>query len=171
MTPTTKDALEVQGQEAANVLLPVPDRTLKRWNFAMCLFHSALAAITLAVGDLDLRVPLYSSDLELQISLANNSDAWQYVPASPAKRASWLYLTWLTASFFLLSAMAHLGNAAVWRKQYVQALTHGYAPFRWLEYTFSASVMMLLLSYVSGSIVLHTLVLLFGLTAVTMACE
>ena len=49
---------------------------------------------------LDLRVPLYGSELEL-ITLVNNSDAWQYIPASPAQRASWLYLTWLTACVLL----------------------------------------------------------------------
>jgi len=170
MTATTHDALHIEPTKhhAGAVLLPVPERQLKLWNIAMCLFHTILAAATLGVGDLDLRVPVYGSELEL-ITLVNNSDAWQYIPATPARRTSWLYLTWLTACFFLLSALAHLGNALLWRKYYVEALSHGYAPFRWLEYTFSASVMMLLLAYVSGSIVLNTLVLLFGLTAVTMA--
>lgn len=170
MTATTHDALQKKdgAKPSSEVVLPVPEKKLRLWNFAMCAFHSILAGVTLAVGDIDLRVPVYGSELEL-ITLVNNSDAWQYIPASPASRVSWLHLTWLTACFFLLSALAHLGNALLWRPHYERALARGYAPFRWLEYAFSASVMMLLLSYVSGSIVLHTLVLLFGLTAVTMS--
>ena len=130
-TATTKDALEMEMPTAdkltsSPVLLPVPERKLRIWNTAMCLFHTTLAVVTLAVGDLDLRVPVYGSELEL-ITAANNSDAWQYVPASPARRVSWLYLTWLTACFFLLSALAHLGNALLWRRHYVAALKHGCA--------------------------------------------
>merc|ERR1712110_845218 len=104
----TKDELSLPPEPPAT-LLPVPERKLKLWNYAMCLFHCILAAVTLGISDLSLRVPVYGSELEL-ITLVNNSDAWQYIPASPAPRVGWLNLAWLTACFFLLSATAHLGN-------------------------------------------------------------
>lgn len=147
--------------------LPVPARTLTIWNGAMCVFHTTLAAVTLAIGDLGLRVPVYGSAVQLLV-LPNNTDAFALAPAAPATRAGWLYFTGCVAAFFLLSASFHLGNALVWRKQYLAALEQGYAPFRWLEYSASASVMVLILAYVSGTLFQSTLVALFALTFITM---
>lgn len=147
--------------------LPVPCRKLTMWNAAMCLFHTTLAAVTLAIGDLGLRVPVYGSEVELRV-LPNNTDAFALAPAVPVKRASWLYFTGCVAAFFFLSAAFHLGNALVWRKWYIRGLQRGFAPFRWLEYSISASVMILILAYVSGTLFQSVLVALFALTFITM---
>lgn len=114
----------------------------------------------------DLRVPVYGSSMGLE-TLPNNTRAWAYRPQRP-NRVGWLYLTVLVSSFSFLSAIAHLGNASLWRTQYVQALQSGYAPFRWIEYSMSASVMILILAYISGSVFESTLILLFALTMITM---
>lgn len=175
MLPTTNDSVMVDGMPKPDAptartdgfVLPVPAKKLTFWNGAMCLFHSTLAAVTLAVGDLKLRVPVYSSAVELLV-LPNNTDAFALVPATPATRTSWLYFTGCVAAFFLLSAAFHLGNALVWRTWYLRALEKGYAPFRWLEYSASASVMVLILAYVSGTLVQSVLVSLFALTFITM---
>jgi len=158
-------ASEATDDEQTEILLPVPAKKLTIWNAAMCLFHTTLAAVTLAIGDTNLRTPVFGTPTQIQI-MANNT-GFALVPA-PAERASWLYMTWLVACFFFLSALAHLGNALLWRKFYLAALARGYAPFRWIEYTFSASVMVLILSYVAGTIVVSVLVSLFALTAITM---
>ena len=78
------------------------------------------------------------------------TDGWALAPDF-SERAAWLYLTWAVACFFLLSCVFHLGNALLWKKFYLSALASGYAPFRWIEYTFSASVMILVLGYTSGT--------------------
>lgn len=166
---TTADAHRKSKVEAGDdaPALPVPAKKLTFWNAAMCLFHTTLGAVTLGVGDLSLRVPCYGSAVELLI-LPNNTDAFQLVPATPAKRASWLYFTGTVAAFFFLSAAFHLGNALMWRKWYLRALERAYAPFRWLEYSISASVMVLILAYVSGTLDQKLLVSLFALTFITM---
>jgi len=146
--------------------LPVPATRLVRWNAAMCAFHTALAVVTLAVGNRELRVPVYASTVGLNV-LGNNTRSWALVPGA-AERGGWLYLTYLCASFFLLSATFHLGNGFLWRKAYLRALESAYAPFRWIEYSFSASIMILILAYTSGTINQNVLVLLFSLTFVTM---
>lgn len=148
-------------------VLPVPEAQLQKWNIGMCVFHLAFGIIALVAGKLDLRVPMYSSSLGLDI-LPNNTRGWAYKPELP-RRVGWLYLTVLVASFSLLSALAHFGNSVLWKRQYIQALESGYAPFRWLEYSMSASVMVLILAYISGSVFQSTLILLFALTMVTMA--
>lgn len=97
----------------------------------------------------------------------NLTRSWALVP-DVSERTGWIYLTILTASFFLLSFIAHLGNAFLWRKAYLKALENAYAPFRWIEYSLSASVMMLIIAYTAGTITMYVHVLLFGLTFVTM---
>ena len=158
----------------APVELPVPVRKLTKWNIAMCIFHGFFGVITLVIGNLDLRVPVYGSSVQLILGGENGSavgtnatDGWAIKPDF-SERACWMHLTWATACFFFLSCFAHLGNALVWKKQYLRALASGYAPFRWIEYTFSASVMILILAYTSGTNTLPVLVALFGLTAITM---
>ena len=41
---------------------------------AMCVFHTAFALVTLGVGNLDLGVPLYGTDLEFWEKPDNNTD-------------------------------------------------------------------------------------------------
>jgi len=150
------------------ISLPVPKKLLLKWNIGMAIFHGLFFCITLAMGNRELRVPLYGSKVGLDIGNdPNNTRAWALVPDS-SQRAGWLYLTFLTASFFWLSCMAHLGNALFWRKYYYAALASGYAPFRWMEYSISASIMVLILAYTSGTIALIPLVFLFALTFITM---
>uniref|UniRef100_A0A7S2JS47 Uncharacterized protein n=1 Tax=Haptolina brevifila TaxID=156173 RepID=A0A7S2JS47_9EUKA len=154
-------------KETTEVKLPVPAGTLRKWNGAMFLFHAIFGFIALGMGKRDLKVPVYGSKVGIEVLASNATRGWKQVPLKP-ERVSWLYLTVLVASFSLLSSFFHLGNAFIWRKQYIKALESGYAPFRWMEYSISASVMILLLSYISGSIVMNTQVMLFGLTFVTM---
>jgi len=167
--------IELSPDPDAPLRLPVPASKLLKWNAAMTLFHAIFAAITLAVGNLDLRVPVYGSGVKLIVGGKNGTavgtDAEDGFALKPdfSERATWLYLTWAVACFFLLSCFFHLGNALLWRPLYLRALASGYAPFRWIEYSFSASVMILILAYTSGTTTLPVLVSLFGFTAITMS--
>ena len=154
------------GMEEEKVVLPVPADRLRKWNIGMGIFHLIFGIIALAIGKRDLRVPVYGSTLGLE-TMVNNTRAWAYKPQNP-QREGWLYLTMLVFSFSFLSAIAHLGNAFLWRTLYVQGLQSGYAPARWIEYSMSASVMILILSYISGTVFESTLILLFTLTMITM---
>lgn len=156
--------MQLEGFKSA-VSLPVPVAQLQKWNTGMCIFHAIFGIVVLTVGKIDLRVPIYASDPGIEV-LAN-SDGWAYKPQAPY-RVGWLYLTVLVASFSFLSAFAHLGNCLLWREQYIRSLRCGYAPSRWVEYCFSASIMVLILSYISGTIFRDTLILLFALTMITM---
>ena len=83
-------------------------------------------------------------------------------------RGEWLYLTVATASFFAASAIAHLGAAFVWRSVYYKCLANAYAPFRWIEYSISATIMILVISYLCSIVDAQMLCLLGGLTITTM---
>lgn len=152
------------GEDA--VLVPVPERQLYFWNLGACIFHTAFGITALVAGKLDLRVPLYGSELGLE-TLDGNDRAFAYGPEQP-ERVGWFYLTWAVASFSWLSAVFHFGNAFCWRKYYIQGLEQAFAPFRWLEYSVSASVMIVILAYIAGTVFRETFVLLFALTFITM---
>lgn len=127
----------------------VPKTLLLRWNAAMFLFHSVLATVTLTVGNLDLTVPTYKTILTFTIrNITDPDQGWDLVPA--LEEAESLPFTILAASFFLLSAFFHLLNFTLLRGYYLRQLADCYTPTRWVEYTFSASVMQLLIAYTLG---------------------
>lgn len=75
-------------------------------------------------------------------------------------------LPYLIAGFFFLSAFFHLVIATVYRRHYETDLKVGINKLRWVEYSISASVMMLAIGMLVGVYDLSSLLMLFGLTAV-----
>jgi hypothetical protein len=139
-------ALDVADAAAADPQA-LPARRLVRWNAAMFAVHAALATTTLLVGNRDLTVPLYRAVLTFRVD-PDAAPAWELVPTY---EESWgLPFTWLTAVFFLLSALAHLLNATLLRGLYLRALADCLTPLRWIEYFFSAPLMIVLVGYTLG---------------------
>lgn len=117
----------------------------------MFLFHTILATVTLAVGNGDLTVPLFKTRLDFRFT-DNSTDGdrrpWVIVPVYEESIS--IPFTWLVAVFFILSALFHLMNATVLRSFYLCNLEKCYSPTRWTEYTLSAPVMIVLISYTLG---------------------
>jgi hypothetical protein len=74
-------------------------------------------------------------------------------------------LAWFVIAFFLLSSMAHLFIATVYRKNYEKGLLEGINKVRWFEYALSASVMMIAIGFLSGIYDLSSLIMIFSLDA------
>lgn len=144
--------------EGVCTTLVVPRRTLTLWNAAMFLFHTALATVTLVFGSQTLTVPVYKTVLEFVREGASGDEEgpwrdegerpWRLIPSMVESND--LGFTNLVASFFILSALFHLGNATAWRSYYLQELCECRTPTRWMEYFFSAPVMILLIAYTLG---------------------
>lgn len=75
---------------------------------------------------------------------------------------------YLAGPFLLLSGLDHLLVCTCFKKIYESGLRSNYNVFRWIEYAVSASVMRILVALLSGISDIHTLFLIFGLTACTM---
>lgn len=73
---------------------------------------------------------------------------------------------WGVAAFSLLSMTFHLLIATVWFKRYVSGLKKSINKYRWIEYSLSASLMIVLIAILSGVFDLSTLLLMFGVTAI-----
>lgn len=76
----------------------------------------------------------------------------------------------LVAGFLFISALAHTAIATVWYDKYVRYLDRGMNPYRWYEYSVSASLMIVVIGMLAGVWDLGTLVALFGLVAVMNLC-
>ncbi len=75
-------------------------------------------------------------------------------------------LAYLVAAFFLMSALAHLFVATIYRRRYETNLKRGINKVRWVEYALSASTMMVGIALLSGIYDLGSLTMVFGLTAI-----
>jgi hypothetical protein len=74
-------------------------------------------------------------------------------------------LAWLVAGFFALSAAAHFIIATVYRRRYEADLSRGLNRARWIEYSLSASTMMVAISMLVGVYDAASLAMIFALTA------
>jgi hypothetical protein len=77
-----------------------------------------------------------------------------------------IQLSYLVAAFLLLSGLAHLLIATVLYDSYVRYLDRGMNPYRWYEYSVTASIMIVVIAMLAGVWDLGTLVALFSLVAV-----
>lgn len=75
-------------------------------------------------------------------------------------------LPWLVAIFFFLSAFFHFMVATTYNKIYVRNLKRGINKARWVEYSLSASVMMVAIAMLVGVYDLASLVMIFALIAI-----
>lgn len=108
--------------------------------------------------------------LSRELSLPITGDFLQFNEASqslePASTTLFnLSLPLLVAGFFFLSALAHFSIATFYRKKYVADLARGINKARWIEYSVSASIMIVAISLLVGIYDFMSLVMLFSLVA------
>ena len=81
-----------------------------------------------------------------------------------------LSLPLLVATFFFLSALAHLTIVTIYKQKYLENLKKGINSARWIEYSLSASIMMVAISLLVGIYDIASLVAIFGAVAVMNLC-
>lgn len=133
-------------------------KQLQIFNYALAGLHLVQAMIVLAISNLNFTLPVSASFLTFEPA------ADTLLPASHDLFD--LPLVWLVVGFFLLSAVAHLVIATVYRKKYEADLEKGMNQARWIEYSLSASTMMVGIALLVGIYDLASLIMIFVLTAV-----
>ena len=172
MEASSKSTTSLPDCRNLDVTVSFPKKSLICWNVSMFLFHTAFASMTLVMGNGELRAPLYRTELTFvrkNMSDPNvdvNSPNFELVPKYV--ESGYLPLTILVSVFFFLSAFAHFGNAVLWRKFYEYELERCRVTTRWIEYFFSAPLMILLVGYNAGVREYLLLFSLAGLIASTM---
>jgi len=76
-----------------------------------------------------------------------------------------LQLAWLIVGFFFLSAFFHLIIATVYSKRYASNLQLGINKARWIEYSLSASIMMVAIGLLVGIYDAGSLLMIFALVS------
>lgn len=71
----------------------------------------------------------------------------------------------IVASFLLLSGLFLLGSAFVWRRKYEEQIQKGMNLFRWMEYSITSSLMIVVIAMLCGIYDLSSLILIFALNA------
>ncbi|MFB6227034.1 MAG: heliorhodopsin HeR [Halobacteriales archaeon] len=132
-------------------------RRLRRWNAVMAVLHFLQGALMVFLADA-VRWPITRTRYEFDV--ATETIAPVSVPWVDAQ------LPLLVAGFLFISALAHTIIATVRYEEYVAYLERGMNPYRWYEYSVSASLMIVVIGMLAGIWDLGTLTALFGLVAI-----
>ncbi|HEY5667749.1 MAG TPA: heliorhodopsin HeR [Candidatus Saccharimonadales bacterium] len=136
---------------------------LNAWNRWLAVLHAAQGIIILLLSTMRV-FPVQTTYLTLDPSASDI--AGHPVLASATKHLFDVNLAYLVAAFFFLSAIAHATVAWWYRPRYEADLKRKINKVRWIEYSLSASVMMVAIAVLSGVADLSTLIAVFVLDAV-----
>ncbi len=131
----------------------------------------ALRNINLIAGCLHLAQAIAVLSLSKVFTLPISGSYLQFNPISQflepvSKYLFDLSLPMLIAVFLFICAAAHFTIATVYNKRYNAGLQSGINRARWIEYSVSASVMMLAISLLVGIYDLSSLIMLFSLSGI-----
>lgn len=133
--------------------------SLNKWNLALALLHFIQGVAVLILSRAD-SLPVTTSYLTLD-TLASKAGSPVLVAAS--RNLFDINIAYLVAAFFFISAIAHLVVATVYRPTYEKNLKEGINKARWVEYSFSASIMMIAIAMLSGVYDLSSLLMILAL--------
>jgi hypothetical protein len=114
-------------------------RGLRVWNLGLSALHLAQAVLIIILAG------------DFAISVTSTFPAGP--PGTPAPAPEALFdvpIGWATAVFLGLAAFDHLITGTLARGVYERDLRRGINRFRWLEYSLSATLMVILISFYSG---------------------
>jgi hypothetical protein len=135
----------------------VSPAALRRWNLSMGVLHLAQAIVVLVLAN-DFSLPVTSSFLTfdpMRQRLLPQPETLFDVRIGP-----------LVAVFFVLSAIAHLSIASPWGfPRYRANLDRGMNPARWMEYSLSSTVMIVIIAMLVGIYDVAALLVLAALNA------
>ena len=131
-------------------------RRLVRWNLAVGVLHAVQATVLLLIAT-DVSLPVYSGWID------GPPGAADLILGEPLFKLSFAAAV---AAFLYLAAIDHLLVASPWvRPWYERNLARQINYARWIEYSLSASLMVVLIAMLAGVWSLTALIALFGVNA------
>ncbi|GAB2475998.1 heliorhodopsin HeR [Jatrophihabitans fulvus] len=138
-------------EPTATGVTPERLRGLRRWNLALTVLHAAQAVAVLVLAN-DFAITVTSTFPQGPPGMATPApDRLVDVAVGPA-----------IAAFLLLAAVDHLLTATVGRRLYERDLQRGINRFRWVEYSVSATIMIVLIGFYFGLTDITTVVAVVG---------
>ncbi len=115
---------------------------LRRFNVGLGALHLVSGIMMLTLGDLSFELPV--------TTFAMNGPPGTPVSDGTFAQIGSIPLAWGTATFMFLSSLFHLIVATVGFNTYIDELRHGRNRFRWVEYSLSATLMIVLIAGITG---------------------
>jgi hypothetical protein len=131
--------------------------SLRKMNFIMAGLHALQGVVLLALSQ-NFSLPVSGAYLHFNPSTQQLEPAIAHLFNAP--------LPLMVALFFFLSALAHLIIATVYNNTYISNLRKGLNKARWIEYSLSASLMMVAIAMLVGVYDFVSLVMIFALVAI-----
>ena len=129
---------------ATSASVDVSDDRLRK----LRIFNAVLGLLHLVSGG---AMVALSNDFELDVSsFALNGPPGTPLDEGTVSQVFGVPLGWATASFLLLSALFHFIIAGPGFSKYGDELRHGRNRFRWVEYALSSTLMIVLISLITG---------------------
>ncbi len=119
-------------------------RSLNRWNRVLAFLHAGQFVLMLAVSS---TVAVFSPFVPTVKPILQNGK-FTGIEQTQVQLFS-IPLVWLIASFLAMSAVAHAVAGWPLRARYEGWLARGMNPLRWVEYSFSSTVMIIAIAYLS----------------------
>jgi hypothetical protein len=142
----------------------ISPKYLKRFNAAAGVLHLVQGIIMLVLGGLlEWERDIYTFYLDFNLVIGPPLEI-QVVP-NPQILFTVGYLGLFVASFPLISALAHFSIAYAVNEEYNENLAKGMNPYRWYEYAFSSSIMIVLIALFVGVWDFWSLAMIFVLNA------
>jgi len=135
---------------------------LNKWNKSLAGIH-ALFGILILVLSQSRAFPVTTNFLTVNPILSTSSHP---VLITAQRHLFDVRMAYVIAAFFFMSAIAHLIVSTRYRQKYESDLKIGINKFRWFEYSFSASTMMIAVSFLTGVTDLSSLIMIFTLILV-----
>ncbi|MBP9826869.1 heliorhodopsin HeR [Candidatus Saccharibacteria bacterium] len=132
--------------------------SLKRFNLIMATLHAGQALVMSLIAKVDVTFPVTVSFLKFDIASRTLKPATEKLFDLP--------LVYPIIGFLILSSLFHLLIATIGNKSYNNGLKKGINAFRWVEYSLSASTMMVAIAFLVGVYDLSSLIMIFALTAI-----
>ena len=148
---------------------PISFSGLKKLSIGAGIFLGIQGIIMIIIGYLlEWNQDIYTFYINFKV-ISLNPLNFQILP-DPQVIFTLSYLGIIVSSFLLISAFALLSIAFWKNKNYVENLKKGMNPYRWYEYFFSSSIMLVIIATFVGVWDLWSLVMIFVLNAVMIMC-
>ncbi len=124
---------------------------MRIWNIALTLIHAAQAVAVLVIA----------TDFSIDVTTAYPAGP-PGTAVPPAESAFDIPIGPAIAVFLTLAALDHLLTGVILRGPYEHSLAKGVNPFRWLEYSLSATIMVVLIALYAGITQLSAIIAIIG---------
>ncbi len=124
---------------------------LRRWNLGLTLLHIVQAVVVVLLAG------------TFAITVTSSFPEGPPGTAAPAPDALFdVPIGWAVATFLALAALDHVLTATAFRSTYERDLKRGINRYRWVEYSLSATLMIILISFYSGVTSINVVIAIAG---------